>query len=58
MVDEQDADESESDAGDRDEPVQLRVTRDSGPAFEVDDATWVARESTAVSYWGHNFGGG
>jgi 3,4-dihydroxy-9,10-secoandrosta-1,3,5(10)-triene-9,17-dione 4,5-dioxygenase len=24
----------------------------------VDDATWVARESTAVSYWGHNFGGG
>jgi len=23
----------------------------------VDDATWVARESTAVSYWGHNFGG-
>jgi len=24
----------------------------------VDDATWVSRESTAVSYWGHNFGGG
>lgn len=24
----------------------------------VDDATWVARESTAVSYWGHDFGGG
>jgi 3,4-dihydroxy-9,10-secoandrosta-1,3,5(10)-triene-9,17-dione 4,5-dioxygenase len=23
----------------------------------VDDAKWVARESTAVSYWGHNFGG-
>ncbi len=23
----------------------------------VDDARWVARESTAVSYWGHNFGG-
>ncbi|WP_310963674.1 iron-dependent extradiol dioxygenase HsaC [Nocardioides terrisoli] len=24
----------------------------------VDDARWVARESTAVSYWGHNFGAG
>jgi 3,4-dihydroxy-9,10-secoandrosta-1,3,5(10)-triene-9,17-dione 4,5-dioxygenase len=24
----------------------------------VDDQRWVARESTAVSYWGHNFGGG
>jgi 3,4-dihydroxy-9,10-secoandrosta-1,3,5(10)-triene-9,17-dione 4,5-dioxygenase len=24
----------------------------------VDDARWVARESTAVSYWGHDFGGG
>jgi 3,4-dihydroxy-9,10-secoandrosta-1,3,5(10)-triene-9,17-dione 4,5-dioxygenase len=24
----------------------------------VDDSTWVARESTAVSYWGHDFGGG
>ena len=23
----------------------------------VDDERWVARESTAVSYWGHNFGG-
>jgi 3,4-dihydroxy-9,10-secoandrosta-1,3,5(10)-triene-9,17-dione 4,5-dioxygenase len=23
----------------------------------VDDARWVARESTAVSYWGHAFGG-
>jgi 3,4-dihydroxy-9,10-secoandrosta-1,3,5(10)-triene-9,17-dione 4,5-dioxygenase len=23
----------------------------------VDDAKWVARESTAVSYWGHHFGG-
>lgn len=23
----------------------------------VDDHKWVARESTAVSYWGHNFGG-
>ena len=23
----------------------------------VDDARWVARESTAVSYWGHDFGG-
>jgi 3,4-dihydroxy-9,10-secoandrosta-1,3,5(10)-triene-9,17-dione 4,5-dioxygenase len=23
----------------------------------VDDAKWVARESTAVSYWGHKFGG-
>ena len=22
----------------------------------VDDARWVARESTAVSYWGHEFG--
>lgn len=25
--------------------------------LEVDDAKWVARESTAVSYWGHKFGG-
>jgi 3,4-dihydroxy-9,10-secoandrosta-1,3,5(10)-triene-9,17-dione 4,5-dioxygenase len=24
----------------------------------VDDRTWVARESTAVSYWGHDFSGG
>ncbi len=24
----------------------------------VDDDRWVARESTAVSYWGHEFGGG
>ena len=24
----------------------------------VEDQRWVARESTAVSYWGHNFGGG
>jgi len=24
----------------------------------VDDARWVARESTAVSYWGHDFSGG
>lgn len=24
----------------------------------VDDERWVARESTAVSYWGHDFGGG
>lgn len=24
----------------------------------VDDQRWVARESTAVSYWGHAFGGG
>ncbi len=24
----------------------------------VDDTKWVARESTAVSYWGHSFGGG
>lgn len=24
----------------------------------VDDARWVARESTAVSYWGHDFNGG
>jgi 3,4-dihydroxy-9,10-secoandrosta-1,3,5(10)-triene-9,17-dione 4,5-dioxygenase len=24
----------------------------------VEDEKWVARESTAVSYWGHNFGGG
>jgi 3,4-dihydroxy-9,10-secoandrosta-1,3,5(10)-triene-9,17-dione 4,5-dioxygenase len=23
----------------------------------VDDRRWVARESTAVSYWGHVFGG-
>jgi 3,4-dihydroxy-9,10-secoandrosta-1,3,5(10)-triene-9,17-dione 4,5-dioxygenase len=26
--------------------------------LQVDDARWVARESTAVSYWGHTFGGG
>jgi 3,4-dihydroxy-9,10-secoandrosta-1,3,5(10)-triene-9,17-dione 4,5-dioxygenase len=26
--------------------------------LQVDDARWVARESTAVSYWGHEFGGG
>ena len=26
--------------------------------LQVDEARWVARESTAVSYWGHNFGGG
>ncbi len=25
--------------------------------LQVDDARWVARESTAVSYWGHIFGG-
>lgn len=24
--------------------------------LQVDDERWVARESTAVSYWGHNFG--
>lgn len=24
--------------------------------LQVDDARWVARESTAVSYWGHEFG--
>jgi hypothetical protein len=23
----------------------------------VDDATWVSRESTAVSLWGHSFAG-
>jgi 3,4-dihydroxy-9,10-secoandrosta-1,3,5(10)-triene-9,17-dione 4,5-dioxygenase len=26
--------------------------------LQVDDSRWVARESTAVSYWGHTFGGG
>ncbi len=26
--------------------------------LRVDDHSWVARESTAVSYWGHDFGGG
>lgn len=26
--------------------------------LKVDDSRWVARESTAVSYWGHDFGGG
>lgn len=26
--------------------------------LQVDDDRWVARESTAVSYWGHVFGGG
>jgi 3,4-dihydroxy-9,10-secoandrosta-1,3,5(10)-triene-9,17-dione 4,5-dioxygenase len=25
--------------------------------LQVDDVRWVARESTAVSYWGHVFGG-
>lgn len=25
--------------------------------LQVDDKRWVARESTAVSYWGHKFGG-
>ena len=25
--------------------------------LQVDDARWVTRESTAVSYWGHQFGG-
>ena len=24
----------------------------------VDDATWVCRETTAVSLWGHSFGAG
>ena len=26
--------------------------------LRVDDDRWVARESTAVSYWGHDFGAG
>jgi len=26
--------------------------------LRVEDRSWVARESTAVSYWGHDFGGG
>ncbi len=26
--------------------------------LRVEDGKWVARESTAVSYWGHDFGGG
>ena len=26
--------------------------------LQVDDARWVARESTAVSYWGHDFSAG
>ena len=26
--------------------------------LRVEDQKWVARESTAVSYWGHDFGGG
>ena len=26
--------------------------------LQVDDGKWVARESTAVSYWGHDFGVG
>lgn len=26
--------------------------------LRVEDRTWVARESTAVSYWGHDFSGG
>ncbi|WP_241249110.1 bifunctional proline dehydrogenase/L-glutamate gamma-semialdehyde dehydrogenase [Agrococcus sp. KRD186] len=42
VVDEQDADETDADP---DEPVRLTVTLDSGPAFEVDDATWAAAVS-------------
>jgi 3,4-dihydroxy-9,10-secoandrosta-1,3,5(10)-triene-9,17-dione 4,5-dioxygenase len=48
-----------------DEMVSFYVKSPGGFDFEfgceglqVDDARWVARESTAVSYWGHNFGGG
>ena len=48
-----------------DEMVSFYVKSPGGFDFEfgteglqVDDARWVARESTAVSYWGHTFGGG
>ncbi|MFL6160124.1 MAG: VOC family protein, partial [Marmoricola sp.] len=47
-----------------DEMVSFYVRSPGGFDFEfgceglqVDDARWVARESTAVSYWGHTFGG-
>ena len=36
------------------EPVAIVVP----DGLQVDDARWVARESTAVSYWGHDFSGG
>ena len=38
------------------EPIPLDVEFGC-EGLTVDDAKWVARESTAVSYWGHNFGG-
>ncbi|MEO5652689.1 MAG: iron-dependent extradiol dioxygenase HsaC [Marmoricola sp.] len=47
-----------------DQMVSFYVKSPAGFDFEfgteglqVDDARWVARESTAVSYWGHVFGG-
>ncbi|GEK80905.1 bifunctional proline dehydrogenase/L-glutamate gamma-semialdehyde dehydrogenase [Agrococcus baldri] len=44
-TDAQDADEQDADEPDPDEPVRLTVTLDSGPAFEIDDATWAAAVS-------------
>ena len=45
-----------------DEMVSFYVRSPSGfdveygcSGLQVDDRTWVARESTAVSYWGHTF---
>jgi 3,4-dihydroxy-9,10-secoandrosta-1,3,5(10)-triene-9,17-dione 4,5-dioxygenase len=47
-----------------DEMVSFYVRSPSGfdvefgtEGLQVDDTRWVARESTAVSYWGHVFGG-
>jgi 3,4-dihydroxy-9,10-secoandrosta-1,3,5(10)-triene-9,17-dione 4,5-dioxygenase len=48
-----------------DEMISFYVKSPSGFDVEfgtdgmtVDDSKWVARESTAVSYWGHDFSGG
>ena len=35
----------------------ITVEGSAEDGMTVDDARWVARESTAVSYWGHVFGG-
>ncbi|HWI42850.1 MAG TPA: VOC family protein [Nocardioides sp.] len=48
-----------------DEMISFYVKSPSGfdvefgtDGLQVDDSKWVARESTAVSYWGHDFSGG
>ena len=38
--------------------VTIVMTARERYGLTVDDDRWVARESTAVSYWGHDFGGG